>query len=65
MPKLKTYKALSKRVTVTKRGKVKRRAAGQDHFNAHERGATTLKKRRDLTVAKSETKNIKRLLPYA
>lgn len=65
MPKLKTYKTLAKRVTITKSGKVKRRAAGQDHFNSHERGATTLKKRRDLTIAKSEVRNIKRLLPHA
>ena len=46
----KTYKALTKRVKVTKNGKVLKRRAGQDHFNTRETGKVTRNKRRDVTV---------------
>ena len=65
MPKIKTYQALGKRVTVTKRGKVIKRRSGQGHFNSRESGNTTRNKRRDDTMdEKSFGKNIKQLLPY-
>jgi len=44
----KTYKALSKRVKVTKTGKVLKRKAGQDHFNSRETGNTRRNKRSDV-----------------
>lgn len=50
--KQKTHKALAKRVTVTKRGTVLKRRAGQDHFNSRESGNTTRNKRRDQTFPK-------------
>ena len=64
MPKIKTHKATSKRVAITKGNKIKRRKAGQDHFNARESGNTKRRKRRDTSIAKSDIKNIKKLIPY-
>ena len=64
MPKLKTHKAAAKRIKITKSGKMLKRAAGQDHFNARERGQTTMNKRRDLGVDKTLVQTIKRLMPY-
>ena len=46
MPKLKTRKAVSKRIRVTKKGKLKIRAGAQDHFNARESGKKKRNKRR-------------------
>lgn len=62
--KMKTCKAVAKRVRITKNGKVLKRKAGQDHFNSRESGNTTRNKRRDLEVSSSYTHNIKDLLPY-
>ena len=38
MPKLKTRKSIAKRIKITKKGKVLKKKAGQDHFNARESG---------------------------
>jgi len=64
MPKLKTYQPVAKRMKLTKTGKIKRRKAGQDHFNARESGKTGRIKKRDIDVATADKKNIKKLLPY-
>lgn len=64
MPKLKTHQSVAKRIKVTKRGKVLHRKGGQDHFNSHEPGKTTRTKRRDIQSRSSETRNLKRLMPY-
>ncbi len=64
MPKIKTHKATAKRVTITKNNKIKRRKAGQDHFNAKESGNVTRGKRRDTNIHKSDVKTIKSLIPY-
>ena len=64
MPKIKTHKATVKRFTITKKKKVKRRQAGQGHFNARESGTTTRRKRRDVNAHKSNIKTIKKLIPY-
>ncbi|MDD4290289.1 MAG: 50S ribosomal protein L35 [Patescibacteria group bacterium] len=61
MPKLKTYKTLSKRIRVTKNGKVIRRSKAQDHFNTRETGKTKRNKRRDSKVSKVYQKNISKL----
>jgi large subunit ribosomal protein L35 len=61
MPKLKTYKTLSKRIRVTKNGKVIRRSKSQDHFNAGETGKAKRNKRRDIKVSKVYLKNISKL----
>ena len=62
--KLKTKKALKKRVKITGRKKVLIRAGGQDHFNSRESGKVTRNKRRDKTIADVNVKNVKQLLPY-
>jgi len=64
MPKIKTHKATAKRFTFTKKGKLKQRKAGQDHFNARESGNTKRNKRRDIDTDKSLKKTIKSLTPY-
>jgi ribosomal protein L35 len=66
--KLKTHKATTKRIKVTKSKKNKKyvtKRAGQDHFNARESGKSGRKKRRSKTVSKADQKNISRLLPYS
>ncbi len=57
--KKKTHKAISKRVKKTKSGKVKVRKAGQDHFNAREKGKKMRNKRRDRNSSKANRKTIK------
>ena len=59
---MKTSKSISKRFKVTKKGKVLKRAAGQDHFNARESGNTTRNKRRDRQMNAIYSKTIKKLL---
>jgi len=56
--KQKTRKSYSKRFHVTKKKKVLKRHCGQDHFNAHESGNTTRKKRRDTGIHKGWQKLI-------
>lgn len=50
---MKTNKSFTKRIRVTKKGKLVVRKAGQDHFNATESGGTRMKKKRaqSLTVS--------------
>jgi len=64
MPKLKTIKAITKRIKITKGNKIKQKKAGQDHFNAKERGSTGTKKRRDINTPKVFTKTIRSLVVY-
>jgi len=64
MPKIKTHKATAKRFTVTGTKKLRRRKAGQDHFNSRESGTITRKKRRDIGADKTNLKTIKQLTPY-
>ena len=61
---LKTHQGISKRVKITKTGKVIKIKAGQNHFNARESGNITRQKRRDVTLGKQHAKNIKSLLPH-
>lgn len=62
MPKQRTVKVISKRVRLTKTGKIKHKHAGQDHFNARESGNTTRKKRRLGTMSKANERNIRRAI---
>jgi len=64
MPKIKTRQAVAKRFKVTKNGKVIKRTAGQDHFNARESGNTKRSKRRDTAIAHVDAKNIRTMMPY-
>ena len=60
--KLKTHKTISKRITVTKSGKLLMRKGGQDHFNSRESGKVTRNKRRDISVPKVYVRSLKRLM---
>ena len=50
---MKTNKSYTKRVRVTKNGKLVARKPGQNHFNAKERGNTKGAKRRAVSLAVS------------
>lgn len=63
--KLKTYKTLSKRVRITKNGKMLKRHSGQDHFNARSSGNITRKKRKDNLLSDVHTTAVRNLLPHA
>lgn len=63
--KLKTHKTVSKRVKITKNGKMIKRKGGQGHFNSRDRGTITRKKRRDISVSDVYTKNILTLVPHS
>lgn len=72
MPKLKTRKAVKKRVQVKikkKGGKktvsITKRADGQNHFNSRESGKVKRNKRNDTTVSKTLHKKVLRSLPHA
>ncbi len=62
MPKRKSNKALTKKIKVSKTGKVKRRSTGQNHFNAKESGNKTRSKRSDKRLFKTDEKNVKKAL---
>ena len=64
MPKVKTHKGASKRLRLTKTGKLVHRTMGQDHFNSREGGKVTKNKRRDQTLS-NVNKKLKRLIPHA
>lgn len=64
MPKIKTHKATVKRFRVTAKSKIKKRKAGQDHFNAKESGNTKRAKRLDVNADTTLVKTIKTLTPY-
>jgi len=64
MPKLKTKKALAKRIKITARGKLLRSKAGRRHLLS---GKTKKRKRalkKKTLVAVSDKKMVKRALPY-
>lgn len=69
MPKLKTDKAIAKRLKIKKSKRsgiiVIKRTDGQDHFNGKESGKTRRNKRSDKTLSKTLTKTVRRALPYS
>ena len=65
MPKLKTRKSVAKKVKITGSGKLKTRAAGQNHYNSRNTGDQTRSKRQDNDVYPAVAKNIKAALPYS
>ncbi len=62
--KLKTHKALAKRIKITKTGKVMKRYAGQNHFNSRDPGKITRKKRRDVQFSRTNKAAIAALIPH-
>ncbi|MEI7511952.1 MAG: 50S ribosomal protein L35 [Candidatus Uhrbacteria bacterium] len=63
--KQKTSKTVSKRIRITKTGKMIKRKGGQGHFNSRDSGNTTRNKRSDLEISACYTRNIKQLMPHA
>ena len=59
---MKTHKSVSKRIKLTKRGKLLKRKGGQDHFNSRESGKVTRNKRRDISASGVFSKSIKQLI---
>jgi len=51
---MKTNKSFSKRIKVTKNGKLIARKAGQNHFNAKESGRTQMKKGRTQSIVMTQ-----------
>lgn len=47
---MKTNKSYTKRIKVTRKGKLIARKPGQDHFNAKERGRTKGEKKRSVSL---------------
>ncbi|HCI04705.1 TPA: 50S ribosomal protein L35 [Patescibacteria group bacterium] len=60
--KFKTNKSYSKRLKLTKKGKVLSRKSGQNHFNAKESRSKQLAKKKTRSFTLS-SKNISRFLP--
>ena len=64
MPKIKTNRMASKKLSLNKNGKAKRGHA----YHSHNTGKKSAKRRRNLSkmgmVAKVDIKGVKRLLPY-
>lgn len=50
---MKTNKSYTKRIRVTKKGKLVVRKKGQDHYNAQENGKTRMSKKRDQSLVVS------------
>ena len=62
--KMKTKKSFSKRVKVTKNGKLLIRKGGQNPFNSRDTGTVTKKKRRDSSLSESYRHTMKSQLPH-
>jgi len=61
---MKTNKSFSKRLKITKRGKVIARKPGMDHYNAKESRVGQLKRKRS-TLFKLSSKAKSRFLPHS
>jgi len=64
MPKLKTNKALRKRIRFTKTGKIKHFKAGRSHLLTSKRSKRKRKLGRPGYAAKGEEKILKTVMPY-
>ena len=64
MPKLKTNKSASKRFHITGSGKIMRSRGGKSHLRRNKRPSVTRLYAQMTPVDKSNTKKVKRLLPY-
>ena len=59
---MKTNKSFTKRIKVTKQGKLVTRRAGQNHFNARQTGEQRLRRKRPQTISLSK-RITRRFLP--
>jgi len=62
MPKLKTKKAISKRMKITKTGKVLRHKPGSRHYKAHKSGSRVRRLRGNAVLTGKMAKNVKILM---
>ena len=62
MPKNKIHKGLSKRIRVSKTGKVRHRSAYHKHLSSHKSGKRLRQLRKDRRVSSSEAKRFEKLL---
>ena len=60
---MKTHKATAKRYKLTKTGKIMKRTAGQNHFNARENGNTGRNKKSDVVTSTTLNRVMKTNLP--
>jgi large subunit ribosomal protein L35 len=63
--KLKTHKAMAKRVTITGTGKVMRRKVALNHLRRNKSPRAVRSMDKDFQLPTSDTRRMKRLLPYA
>lgn len=63
--KLRTHKAMAKRVKVTGSGKFMRRQVAINHLRRHKSARLILNADKTFEMAVSDTRRMKRLLPYA
>lgn len=64
MGKIKTNRAAAKRFRVTGSGKIKRNKGFKSHLLSSKAKKRKRKLRQGTTVSASETRNIRRLIPY-
>lgn len=62
MPKLKSHKALQKKIKITGTGKVKFKRVGSSHLNSHLSGKKTRQLRQHHTVKAGDIKRLERML---
>jgi large subunit ribosomal protein L35 len=63
--KLKTHKAMAKRVKVTGTGKMMRRKVALNHLRRNKSPQAVRSMDKDFQLPASDTRRMKRLLPYA
>jgi large subunit ribosomal protein L35 len=64
MPKLKTNRAVYKRLRLTKSGKLKKRSAGRSHVLGKKSRKRKRHLRKNSYLTKMDAKKLRRLLPY-
>lgn len=62
MPKIKPHKGVSKRVKVTKSGKIKRQQAWHKHLMTHKSSNRRRRLKRAILASKAEQRRLARLL---
>jgi len=65
MPKLKTKKALAKRIKITKNGKALRRKAGKSHLLSCKSRKRKRSLRKQGEIAAVDIKMVRKALPYS
>ena len=62
MPKMKTHSGAKKRFKLTGTGKIRRQQANRRHYLEHKPSSLKRRLKGDLTVAKADVRNIKKML---